>query len=80
MGPVNGRRFEIRSLALAAALCTLLAGCQSTPAEGEYVDFVRELMVESARLEGNAGEGPDRSETAERAVRVWREGDDEDDN
>ncbi len=57
--------------------CVALAGCQTGPAEGEYVRFVREVMVESARMEEESGDGPERSEPAERAVQVWR-GDDED--
>ena len=59
-------------LVAAAALCALLAGCQSGPAEGDYVTFVREVMVESARLKEAAADGPDRSEQAERAVGIWR--------
>ena len=41
--------------------------------------FVRDLMAESARIDEEAGEGPDRSEEAERAVRTWRVGEDEED-
>ena len=47
---------------------TLLCGCRSAPQEGERVALVRDLMVESAKLTA----GPERSEGAERAVRVWR--------
>ena len=61
-----------RCMLPAMALHTMLTGCQSGPAEGEYVTFVREVMVESARLDEASGEGPDRSEEVERAVRVWR--------
>ena len=56
----------------AITLLTMLAGCQTGPAEGEYVTFVRELMTESAHLDEQSGEGPDRSDEAERAVREWR--------
>ena len=59
-------------LPLVFALLALLGGCQSAPAEGEYVTFVRDLMSESARLKDDAEDGPDRSEQVERAVRVWR--------
>ncbi len=56
----------------AAVLWVLLAGCQTGPAEGEYVTFVREVMAESARLKEASGDGPERSEQAQRAVAVWR--------
>ena len=70
---------RIRWLLAAVALHAMLSGCQTGPAEGEYVTFVQELMAESAQLEAQAGEGPDRSDEAERAVRVWRsENEDED--
>ena len=59
-------------LALAITLATFLAGCRSAPADGEYVTFVREVMAEAARLDDEEGEGADRSEQVERAVRVWR--------
>ena len=60
------------------ALHTALAGCQNGPAEGEYVTFVREIMAESALLDEAAGEGPDRSEEVEEAVRAWKGGEEED--
>lgn len=56
----------------AVVSCALLAGCQAAPPDGTYVTFMREAMVESARLLENAGEGPERSEHAERAVSAWR--------
>ena len=56
----------------AVLFCLALAGCQTGPAEGEYVTFVREVMAESARMEEESGDGPERSEPAERAVQVWR--------
>ena len=56
----------------ALGVCLLLAGCQTEPVEGEYVTFMREMMVESARLKDESGEGTERSEPLERAVRVWR--------
>lgn len=59
------------------ALYTALAGCQSGPAEGEYVTFVREIMAEAALLDEAAGEGPDRSEEVEEAVRVWKGGEED---
>ena len=64
--------YSTRQLVAAAALCALLAGCQSGPAEGEYVTFVREVMAESARLQEESADGPGRSEQAERAVGAWR--------
>ena len=64
--------YSTRQLVAAAALCALLAGCQSGPAEGEYVTFVREVMAESARLQEESADGPSRSEQAERAVGAWR--------
>ena len=57
----------------AITIHAMLAGCQSAPAPGEYVTFVRDVMAESARLDEEAGEGPDRSEAFEEAVRVWRD-------
>ena len=64
------------------ALCALLGGCQSAPpavpvvagpAAGEvYVSFVRDMMVESARLKAQSGEGVEHAEAAVQAVRAWR--------
>ena len=60
------------------ALGGLLSACQSQqpPQEGAYVDFVMELMVESAKL----SEGPSDANRAIQAVENWRgsagEGDD----
>ena len=61
-----------RRLLPAIALYAVLTGCQSGPAEGEYVTFVREVMTESAKLKQEAGKGPKHTEQVERAVRVWR--------
>lgn len=63
------------ALCLAAAgcqSCAATAGCQSDPVEGEYVTFVREMMIASGRLDDLAGQGAERSEAATRAVTVWR--------
>lgn len=49
----------------------LLSACQSQrepPQEGVYVDFVMELMVESAKL----SEGPSDAKPAVQAVESWR--------
>ena len=75
----TGHRWSVGwcRLLLAFSLQNLLGGCQSAPAEGEYVTFVRELMAESARLKHDAKDGPERSEQVERAVRVWRGAEDE---
>ena len=68
----------LRRLLSAITIHAMLAGCQSAPAPGEYVTFVRDVMAESARLDEEAGEGPDRTEPVEEAVRVWRDaGEDE---
>ena len=66
-----------RRLLPAIALYAVLTGCQSGPAEGEYVTFVRDIMTESAKLKEAAGEGPEHTEQVERAVRVWRGADDD---
>ncbi len=53
------------------ALAGLLCACQSQPQpvnEGAYVDFVMELMVESAKL----SEGPSDAKPAVQAVEGWR--------
>lgn len=51
-------------------------GDQSTPLRkapsGDYITVMRELMAESAQLDSAAGDGPERSEQAARAVQVWR--------
>ncbi len=50
-------------------LVGLLCGCQSQqPREGEYVDFVVDLMVESAKM----SEGPGDAAAAVAAVEGWR--------
>ncbi len=49
----------------------LLSACQShqePPQEGAYVDFVMEMMVESAKL----SEGPSDAKPAVQAVETWR--------
>ena len=60
-------------------LGALLAGCQSVPSAapqptpGEvYVSFVRDMMVESARLKTRSGEGSGHAEAAVQAVGAWR--------
>lgn len=61
---------HLRILGL-VALGGLLSACQSQqqpPREGAYVDFVMEMMVESARL----SEGPDDATPAIQAVESWR--------
>ena len=63
----------------ALAPLVLLSGCQSGPPDGTYLTFVRELMVASAELKEEAGDGPDRSEQAERAVGAWRGAEDDQD-
>ena len=53
------------------ALGGLLSACQSQqqpPEEGAYVDFVLEMMVESAQQSS----GPDDAEPAIKAVEAWR--------
>ena len=52
------------------ALGGLSSACQSQPQqpEGAYVDFVVEMMVESATL----SRGPDDAQPAIRAVEAWR--------
>ena len=53
------------------ALAGLLSACQfqqQEPEEAAYVDFVLELMVESAKL----SEGPDDAAPAVEAVDAWR--------
>ncbi len=62
------RRFAIFGL---VALGGLLSACQSQqqpPEEGAYVDFVLEMMVESAKQ----SKGPDDAEPAIKAVEGWR--------
>ena len=59
------------------ALGGLLSSCQSQqqpPQEGAYVDFVMEMMVESAKL----SEGPNDSKPAIQAVEGWRGAGEED--
>ena len=56
----------------ALALCLMLTGCMSRPAEGEYVTLLRDAMVESARIKKQLGQEPRRSEKAVQAVQVWR--------
>ena len=56
----------------AFALLAGLAACQSRPPDGAYTQFVSELMVESARMKKDGGEGPERAENAVRAVSAWR--------
>ena len=63
---------RIRRFVPAVAVCWLMSGCQAGPAEGEYVRFVREVMAESAALERQAGDGPERSEHVVRSVSAWR--------
>lgn len=47
----------------------LLCGCQSQqPREGAYVDFVMDMMVESAKL----SQGPSDAAPAVGAVETWR--------
>lgn len=61
---------HLRILGL-AALGGLLSACQSQqqpPQEGAYVDFVMEMMVESAKL----SEGPNDATPAIQAVEGWR--------
>ena len=53
-------------------LCLLLSGCEAKPVEGDYVTFVRDMMEESARFKEESGQGTERSESAEKAVRAWR--------
>lgn len=54
---------------IAIALALPLAACQSTKLEdGAQVQFVREIMQESAKV----SEGPPRAERAVQAVRDWR--------
>ena len=66
-----------RVLVVVAAL--LLCGCRgspipplerppATPKPGAQVDFVRQVMIDAAE----SSEGPERSEKAVEAVRVWR--------
>lgn len=53
------------------ALGGLLSACQSQqqpPEEGAYVDFVLEMMVESAQQ----SKGPDDAAPAIKAVEAWR--------
>ncbi len=50
----------------------LVSGCKTGLADGDYVAFVRDVMVESARLDEASGDGPERMEPVERAVREWR--------
>lgn len=59
------RRWALTLLVLGGAL---LCGCRSVPEEGERVALARDLMVESAKMTA----GAQRSDSAERAVRVWR--------
>lgn len=61
------RRYVLTPLILVGAL---LCGCRAVPEadEGERVDLARDLMVESAKMAAGAS----RSDSAERAVRVWR--------
>ena len=62
------RRLRIIGL---VALGGLLSACQSQqqpPEEGAYVDFVLEMMVESAQQ----SKGPDDAEPAIKAVEAWR--------
>ena len=70
-------RASRRMLAAGVALgATLLGGCRSPlpelapsePQPGAHVDFVRNVMIEAAKV----SEGPARSEKAVEAVRVWR--------
>ena len=52
-------------------LVGLLSACQSRqqpPEEGAYVDFVLEMMVESAEQ----SKGPDNADRAIKAVEDWR--------
>lgn len=62
-------------LAAVAVLSLSTMGCQSRLDDGAYIDFLREAMVESARLDKESGQGPSRADQAERAVHVWRAGD-----
>lgn len=66
---MNGRKFWRLPVLL---MCLVPVGCATGLAEGDYVNFVRDVMVESARLGEASGDGPERSEPAERAVREWR--------
>lgn len=53
------------------ALGGLLSACQmqqTPPEEGEYVDFVLQMMVESAKQ----GEAPNDADQAISAVESWR--------
>ena len=53
------------------ALGGLLSACQlqkQAPEEGEYLDFVLQMMVESAKQ----AEGPDDADQAIKAVEAWR--------
>ena len=53
------------------ALAGLLSACQfqqQSPPEAAYVDFVMDLMVESAKL----SEGPSDAAPATQAVENWR--------
>ena len=62
------RRLRIFGL---VALGGLLSACQSQqqpPDEGAYVDFVLEMMVESAQQ----SKGPDDAAPAIKAVEAWR--------
>lgn len=59
---------SLRACAL-VALAGLLSACQSQqPQEGAYVDFLLELMAESAKQ----SEGPDDAAPALQAVETWR--------
>lgn len=73
-----------KRLFAAAAGLLLLCGCRGTPSPvwevpaepqpGAQVDFVRQVMIDAAE----SSEGPERSEQAVEAVRVWSgEGDQE---
>ena len=70
---------SIAKRVLVAAAALLLCGCRgspipppesfpATPKPGAQVDFVRQVMIDAAE----DSEGPERSEKAVEAVRVWR--------
>ena len=64
-----------RQLLCVGALCALTAGCQSRHPDGDYVTFVREVMIESGRVAEQHKAASHRSDQAVGAVVIWRSAD-----